>query len=282
MRCGDGGAAGAGFDLRGFDLDDLNDNILIGREEQHGGARPPTVVSAHDSDVPPPKGILRMRSRSQSWPPANDAMASTSSSTTTTTTTTLPQARAVRFLAPLVTAVRTRPRTHRLDVPVLHYSRADVRGFKREFRRKDRHRSSQSDDDEEEDVELCDLRDTELYDLRPRAAGRRHDNSYWRSKVGRRWGLPSSRRSSSTGANVDESEGDDAASPELLELIGTPSTGSLADPEVGVKAQEIAGRGVYSSVLLAVSLLNGPSSKYYSQENQHPATSCAVDTLYLF
>lgn len=117
----------------------------------------------------------------------------------------------VQFTSPLVSSTNTRPRTYILDIPNLYYSASDIKHFKREYRQLVH-------------VQNVTRRSMELNSLdtvaaaannkngsgsgsggiRLKSGGGRlqpHDNTFWRSKVGRRGGRFTSSSSSSTSSS---------------------------------------------------------------------------------
>lgn len=220
----------------------------------------------------------------------------------------------------IVTATYTRPRTHVIDVPTLYYSPEDVRRFKRDYRRSLRAQGI-------------------ARELRSGNNGhqagehqKHHDNSFWRSKVGGRW--YGSSPESSSGAKHDvnsahveraaEQSGQDENSWDPLNDDSSVSAYPYSDDSSDDSDDDITDStlpsstpskfpaSIFSSVFdvarEAVSILNGPSSQYYCQNDQQstsvmPSTTSSpcrvgassnivkrqcktslhyVDTLYLF
>jgi len=298
---------GHGFDLTGFGLDDINENIIHPLdcwEECHDGAKPkpinntPPLYNNHRS---PPKSILRRAS----WPPMismKRRLPHTHESDFR------PNAcqKAVRFPSESqeVTAVHVRPTTHVLDIPVFHYSREDIRRFKQEFKQEAVELLQQHNEEEVYDLRESEYDDEFYRHQRPLGMGvmvggcgqsvesddddgsyesvlHHCDNSYWRSKVGMQWGKKqhkrhnhgSLRRATSTN---QESKLAGRTLPDQARSEDWPKNNDDATPSLPTST------GIFSSVFLALSLLSGPPPNGSSQENQHRITSCAVDTLYLF
>mmetsp|Transcript_42499 Transcript_42499/g.89230 ORF Transcript_42499/g.89230 Transcript_42499/m.89230 type:complete len:323 (-) Transcript_42499:359-1327(-) len=74
----------------------------------------------------------------------------------------------------MVTSIRTRPRTHSVDKPNLYYSVLDIERFKRDHRRflRSQRRTSISNGPPQE---------------HQKPQREEHDNTFWRSKAGKRW-----------------------------------------------------------------------------------------------
>eukprot|EP00584_Thalassiosira_punctigera_P004828 CAMPEP_0172526482 /NCGR_PEP_ID=MMETSP1067-20121228/1404_1 /TAXON_ID=265564 ORGANISM="Thalassiosira punctigera, Strain Tpunct2005C2" /NCGR_SAMPLE_ID=MMETSP1067 /ASSEMBLY_ACC=CAM_ASM_000444 /LENGTH=298 /DNA_ID=CAMNT_0013310013 /DNA_START=49 /DNA_END=945 /DNA_ORIENTATION=+ len=208
-----------------------------------------------------------------------------------------PRCHSVRFpsSSSVVTAVHTRPRTHILDVPSLYYSPHDTRRFKREYRQLLRSQTV--------------ARERMEWNSRQKVDHPQHDNSFWRSKVGRRWSFPSAAAAAATSCKNDnsptasvtrrshetntwdplndgsvvssiqpsshEDDDSDGSEDEIDEIISPPSSGMFSS--------------VFDVAREAVSILNGPSSRSYYQSHEpssvrNPCTTSLhlVDTLYLF
>lgn len=85
-------------------------------------------------------------------------------------------------------AVYFRPRTHILDVPHLYYSPQDIKRFKREYRQLVRVQAMARDRLERNSLQQHGDGGGSIGMQAPR---QHHDNSFWRSKVTRRWSAPS-------------------------------------------------------------------------------------------
>lgn len=192
----------------------------------------------------------------------------------------------------VVTSVRTRPRTHVLDVPSLYYSPEDTRRFKREYRQLLRSQTAARERMEWNSRQKLDG-SSEDVGKRPQP---QHDNSFWRSKVGRRWS------STATASNSDRKNGHTAAAPEQSDVVDSwndplndgsvlsPTSSSPqddnfddgSDDEITESAPSSSlYTGLFSSVFdvarEAVSILNGPSSRYYYQDRQHSDMAAESD-----
>jgi len=85
----------------------------------------------------------------------------------------------VTFAPYLITCTNFRPRTHILDIPNLYYSPLDIARFKREYKRLVREQKRKNN--------LVRLQVEEEETTQPPRQQQQHDNTFWRSKVGRRW-----------------------------------------------------------------------------------------------
>mmetsp|Transcript_38978 Transcript_38978/g.81557 ORF Transcript_38978/g.81557 Transcript_38978/m.81557 type:complete len:322 (+) Transcript_38978:94-1059(+) len=179
----------------------------------------------------------------------------------------------------VVTDVRTRPFTHILDVPALFYSPQDTRRFKREYRKLLRSQIVERERMEWNNREKVDNDSdgsTVLEASRSRQQPQQHDNSFWRSKVGRRW----SSSPSSAGATSPDRKSDVVDPLNDDSLVSSRSyrgdVSHESDDEITESTSSSSSPGIFSSVFdvarEAVSILNGPSRHYYS-DHQHRTTS---------
>ena len=118
-----------------------------------------------------------------------------------------------------------------------------------------------------------------------------HDNSFWRSKVGRKW-------SGGSNDNCDAVGGQEQST--VIPVSSSSYKDDNYDESEDVAESASSYTGIFSSVFdvarEAVSILNGPSSRYYSENrgaasktgSHHASKTCSttslhlVDTLYLF
>lgn len=282
-------ASAGGFDLRGFELDDLNDNVLrrndrwddVSDNVKPRPVDPPCTPSGRDLGREPPKSILR---RSDSWPPTTATKKLRGGDKAT---------KAVRFPAEssmIVTAVHVRPRTHVLDHHVFYYSRGEIRRFKREVRR-EREEAKQEVYDlresapqleeiyQDDELELGNTSDDCDEGIETEVDDVSEDNSFWRSKAVRQWGWPSSL----SGDGIRDKNADNARQKRRSRSGPQHSP----DDSHGNKTDDnetppgAANAGVLSSIFMAVTTKRTPSPWYYDDYDDQD-TACAVDTLYLF
>lgn len=209
----------------------------------------------------------------------------------------------------IVTATHTRPRTHILDIPSLYYSPQDTRRFKREYKELLRSQIGARKRMERNSRHKCEISgNNTAIESRSSRRQSQHDNSFWRSKVGRRWsGSPLASVTPCGSENqhavilpVQSNKIDSRDS--LYDGSAVLSSSLCKDGDSGeieetnTEAVISSFSGIFSSVFdvarEAVAILNGPSSRYNYQNHQHPTLSevnkpCItslhlVDTLYLF
>lgn len=198
----------------------------------------------------------------------------------------------------IITAVHIRPRTYRLDVETLYYSSKDIRHFKAEYKR------------------YLYVRALARETMGTRRQ-RHHDNSFWRTKVHRRWhgsSSPSTMRNhcdDEAGNAVDSAweplndvgsvlvpfsdKDDETVQSECAVVESTwhddndQGVNAVSSVEVGScesKDRVPQSAGVLSSAInvaqKAVTLLNGPASSTNSASGAKSTSLYLVDTMYLF
>ena len=232
------------------------------------------TLAAADEEHSKPKSILRRRS--------NEA----DSANNTTTPTNMPShwpftsllsSKKVHFPPnDVVTAIRTRPRTHILDIPTLYYSPQEVKKFKREYRSLSRAQNLARERMEQNSR-------AKINYMNIAKVATPHDNTYWRNKAGGRIGSTQSTQ------------------PIVRQEQQTPALHENDDDYDEIYAESrrssdvrapVTGGGIFSSVYdvarEAVSILNGPSRPYGASSSNHTVNrQCntslhLVDTLYLF
>lgn len=183
----------------------------------------------------------------------------------------------VHFPSSLVTAIHTRPRTHLLDVRSLYYSSQDLRRFKHEYKQLLRAQIR----------ERASVNSKSDGDISSR---QQHDNSFWRSKVGRKWHGSTAVSGTTNRENNKENNGRVIESPEKivdidplndgntlssLSSIDDDSINSDSDSDISETStvSSTSSPGIFSSVFdsarEAVSILNG---RHYHHGDQY--SSC--------
>lgn len=212
----------------------------------------------------------------------------------------------VRFANPLLTSTSYRPKTHVIDIPRLYYSVADVKKFKRDYRQLIRAQTLAR-------KQLASGNNDVVVEERPLKQLKQHaDNSFWRSKVGRRWGATSSMSASQQqqqteqdNNNIDNNSVDGGSyldplndGTSFVEVdLGSRNKDNTDEIEAAVSEDPTitpdSDRGIFSSVYDYVAQYNPvvvsgtsssqPSSMCNNKANQEQVTSLhLVDTLYLF
>lgn len=231
------------------------------------------VITVEESRIKPARRILRRRGTN------NNTQCPTSSNRKQR------RARGLTVHFPsepssIVTAVHTRPRTHALDVPLLYYTSQEVQRFKRNRKQSKLAESTEGNHSRQESLgRLLDVCCAISGVIGGEGTKKKLDNSFWRSKVQRRWSHAASLyHDSNSAVSLSSSHScnnrsiEESNQHEVKEFASFPSNTTTNDGYT-------TNAGISSSIRDAMSVLNG-----YDKSNEHSTTASLhlVDTMYLF